>query len=66
MGAADPHTPARRGRLRQSLGLDRLRVGQDLSGTHRQSAAGFGQRQAARGAMEQALAETALQPGDRL
>ena len=65
-GRRHPHTPARRGRLRQSLGLDRLRFGQDLSGTHRQNPAGFSQRQTARGAMEQALAETELQPGDRL
>ena len=61
-----PYPAARRRRLRQCLGLDRLRIGQDLRRAHRQHTAGFGQRQAARGAMEQALAEAALQPRNGL
>jgi hypothetical protein len=52
---------ARRRRLRQCLRLDRLRIGQDLGRAHRQDAPGFGQRQSARGAVEQTFAEAALQ-----
>ena len=53
-------------RLGQRLGFDRLCIGEDAGRTNRQKATGLGQRQAPRGAVEQALAKPTLQTGNRL
>ena len=50
----------------QRLGLDRLGICENLGGTHREDAPGLGQGQATRGAVEQALADPGLEPGDSL
>jgi hypothetical protein len=65
-GHREPHQPARRGRLRQRLILGGFAIGKQARRALGQSLSGIGEREAARGAVEQPCAEPLLEPADRL
>ena len=62
----EAHEPARARRLGMGLAFGGLAFGKDARGAIKQELAGVGERQPARGAIEQPRAEPLLQPGDGL
>ena len=63
---SQPHAATRHRRTRVRLGLGRLALGQDARRPHREHPSGLGQRETARGAVDQLLPKPRLQPLHRL